>query len=140
MERSTPGTQFKDLSENDSRRKTVLLVDDEPLVRNVELHMLNAAGYDVISAGSGEEGISLYRSRQNDIDLVILDYTMPGINGRETWERLRQVNPDVTVVFCSGNCPQKESTALIAEGARGYIPKPFLISDFVPRIQQILGD
>ena len=127
-------------SDSDKRAKTILLVDDEPLVRNVEQHMLHAAGYDVVTASSGEEGIQTYRRLAAGIDLVILDYTMPGLNGRDTWEHLRAMDPEVNVIFCSGNCTRQEANALIAEGAKGYIPKPFLISDFVPRIRQILGD
>ncbi len=118
-------------------RLTVLLVDDEPLVRNVEQHMLANAGFNVLAAASGEEAVQVFSREHESIDLVILDYTMPGLSGSEAWEELRTIDEGVNVVFCSGNCSDDEARQLIDQGARGYIPKPFLMSDFVPKIQQI---
>ena len=88
---------------------TVLLVDDEPLVRNVEQHMLSNAGFTVQTAASGEEAIQVFARAHESIDLVILDYTMPGISGSEAWDELRAIDPNVNVVFCSGNCSDEEA-------------------------------
>lgn len=115
----------------------MLLVDDEPLVRNVEQHMLSNAGFRVLVAASGEEAVQVFNRQHESIDLVILDYTMPGLSGAEAWGELRDIDPAVNVVFCSGNCSDEEADQLLAQGAKGYIPKPFLMSDFVPKIQQI---
>ena len=119
---------------------TVLLVDDEPLVRAVQEQILIRSGLNVVTACHGEEAISIYRRERRDIDLVILDYTMPGINGVETWGLLREINPEIRVVFCSGNCPDDQVHLVLGLGARGFVQKPFLIADFVPVIQRALVD
>jgi CheY-like chemotaxis protein len=132
---STPSPQAEQAG-----KYTILLVDDEPLVRAVQEQILIRAGFYVMSADHGEEAISIYRRDQQRIDLVILDYTMPGINGVETWHILREINPNIRVVFCSGNCPDEEVHLVLGLGARGFVQKPFLIADFVPVIERALAD
>ena len=111
-------------SGSDKRAKTILLVDDEPLVRNVEQHMLHAAG---VQRRHGLE----WRGRHTDIQPHRAGnrsrhpglHHAPALNGRDTWEHLRAMDPQVSVIFCSGNCTRQEANALMAEGAKGLHPQ-----------------
>ena len=123
-----------------TQKKRILLIDDEPLVRNVQMHILESAGFEVVIARDGHEGVEIYKREIGNIDLVVLDYTMPGMNGMETWLLLRDLDPEIRVIFCSGNCPPKEVTLMLARGVRGYVQKPFLIADFIPAINRALED
>ncbi|MEW6387476.1 MAG: PAS domain S-box protein [Thermodesulfobacteriota bacterium] len=86
---------------------TVLVVDDEPLLRNVAARLLECLGYRVLTAPGGESAVQIFQENNGGIDLVLLDLIMPGINGLQTWEQLRAFNPEVRVLFCSG-CGEEE--------------------------------
>jgi two-component system cell cycle sensor histidine kinase/response regulator CckA len=85
-----------------SGQATILLVDDEPVLRQVCARLLAKLGYRVLEAPGGEEALELYRSEARSIDLVLLDVIMPGLSGLETLDRLRELNPEVRVLLCSG--------------------------------------
>ena len=84
------------------RRKTILVVEDEAGVRNLVVRRLDLLGYDSIIAEDGEEGVSVFRERMNEIDLVMLDYKMPKMNGVEAFGELIRIKPDVKVILSSG--------------------------------------
>jgi CheY-like chemotaxis protein len=75
--------------------ETVLVVDDEIVIRDVTKEMLEDLGYRVLPAGSGDEAVSLFRSEDGGIDLVILDMIMPGTGGGEVYDALRAMDPEV---------------------------------------------
>ena len=85
-----------------NRRKTVLLVEDEAGLRQLAVRRLDILGYDTIVAGDGKEGVHIFRERLNEIDLVMLDFKMPRMNGVEAFEELIRLKPDVKVLLCSG--------------------------------------
>ncbi|MDX8407712.1 MAG: response regulator [Mariprofundaceae bacterium] len=84
------------------QRGCVLVIDDEPDVMRVATRMLEHMGLNVLGAGDGNEGISQYQAHQDMIDWVLLDMTMPNMNGQECLQKLRQLNPGVYVVMSSG--------------------------------------
>ena len=84
---------------NAARRKTVLCVDDEAIGLRVRKIMLETHGFQVLTAGDGQQGIDLFD--QHDIDLVVLDFYMPGLNGGEVAAELRRRRPDVPIIFLS---------------------------------------
>lgn len=102
----------------------VLLVDDEPLVRELGRAVLQRHGYRVLLAGDGAEAVELYRGEWQHIDLVILDLTMPELSGDDTLRRLSRINPKVRVLFCSGY-PSERVKSLGHEQVVGFINKPF---------------
>jgi PAS domain S-box-containing protein len=103
---------------------TVLVVDDdEPLLRLTCL-VLVRAGFQTLSARGGDEALAIYREKGNQIDVVLLDYQMPGRSGLDVMRELQALNPDVRVVFASGYMASDEER-LRAAGARGVIGKPF---------------
>ncbi len=118
--------------------KTILLVDDEALVVNVGQHILEDAGYRVMTTASGEEALELYLRQGNEIDLVILDYVMPGMNGFQTWRKLAEINPEVRVLFWSGYLADKEVARLVTESQCDFIAKPYQIADLLEKVRRLL--
>lgn len=90
------------ISENLMRSKTILVVDDEQSVRELCVEWLDLLGYNTIAAVDGAEGVGIFRERLNEIDMVLLDYVMPRMNGIEALDELIRIKPDVKVIFSSG--------------------------------------
>jgi DNA-binding response OmpR family regulator len=117
--------------------ETILLVDDEELVRNASEKMLSRLGYKVILAAGGNEAIKLYEKHQQGIDLVILDIIMPDKSGQEVYESLRSINPEVRVLFASGY--SQFAKRLELSQANGFIQKPFDTHRLSSKIRQALA-
>jgi PAS domain S-box-containing protein len=117
--------------------KTVLVVDDEPTVRQVVRDMLESQGMKVIVAAHGKQGVELYRKHQKDIFLVLLDTTMPEMNGEEVFKRLRKLNPDVQVILISGYNEQEATSFFVGKGLAGFIQKPFTLEKLFERLNEL---
>lgn len=120
--------------------ETVLLVDDEKIIRDVGNDMLHYLGYTVLIAESGSEAISIYSKNQSGIDMVILDMIMPDMNGQETFQRLAEINPDVNVLLSSGYSINGQAQEIMARGCKGFIQKPFNLEDLSVQIRGILDE
>jgi two-component system, cell cycle sensor histidine kinase and response regulator CckA len=118
---------------------TVLLVDDEEMVIEVGTLMLENLGYRVMISGNGLEAIDLYRENHAHIHLVILDMIMPIIGGGETYEKLKEINPDVKVLLSSGYSLDDHVTEVLDRGCNGFIQKPFTMKGLSQKIREILG-
>jgi sensor domain CHASE-containing protein/signal transduction histidine kinase/CheY-like chemotaxis protein len=118
--------------------ETVLLVDDEKIMRDVGNDMLQYLGYTVLIAPSGEEAITIYRKNQSGIDIVILDMIMPDMNGEETFKRLAEINPDIKVLLSSGYSINGQAQEIMARGCKAFIQKPFNLEDLSFQIRGIL--
>ncbi len=101
----------------------VLVVDDEPEVRQVLLEFLSSRGYDVSVASGGAEAVALVESTRPD--LVLLDVAMPGMDGVETLKRIVAIEPDLAVIMVTANADIGVTSKLLALGAVDYVPKPF---------------
>jgi two-component system, cell cycle sensor histidine kinase and response regulator CckA len=119
---------------------TVLLIDDEEFVREAVTDILVLNGLKVYSAISGEEGIALYQQLQNDIHLVLLDLSMPGMSGDETFHRLREVNPSVRVILSSGYSESEATAGLTGKGLAGFIHKPYHADFLVQKLREHLEE
>lgn len=106
----------------------VLLVDDEPTLRDLVATMLNTLGYDVVTANDGEDAFRIYTSRTQDFDLVLLDMTMPRMNGHDTLIAMLGVNPRARVLLMSGYVHSDDLNDSLARGALGVLHKPFDLS------------
>lgn len=118
---------------------SVLLVDDEDIVLEVGAEMIAEMGYDVLSADSGEKAVALYQKHHEHIDLVVLDLIMPGKSGSETYEELRQINPDVKVLLSSGYSIDSDASEMLKKGCNGFIQKPYNMERLSQKITEILG-
>ncbi len=117
---------------------TILVVDDEPIVRGVTERILTRAGYDVLLAGDGLEALALLDARRPEVSLVLLDLTMPELGGEETFERLRARWPDLPVVFSSGYSVDGALSDLLDRGVVGYIQKPYSLDDLLQAVRTTL--
>lgn len=109
----------------DGPNELIMVVDDE---QNVNLMMQGALvdqGYRVVCAKDGLEAIRIYKKLRDQIDLVILDYLMPIMDGAEVFEELRIINPRVAVVLSSGFTEHDSLKIMLAKGLRGFLPKPY---------------
>jgi PAS domain S-box-containing protein len=104
---------------------TILVVDDDQLVRRAVASTLENAGYLVFEATGGAEAIALYREHQSVIRGVVLDMIMPGMNGMATFHELRQIDPNVNVLLMSGFAMNEDVQNLLDAGARGFVAKPY---------------
>jgi len=119
--------------------ETLLVVDDEDNVINVTREILQALGYKILAARSGYEAVRIYQDRCQEISLVILDMVMPGMNGGETYDALKNINPDIKVILSSGYSLDGKATAIMNKGCQCFIQKPFKIEDISQRIREILA-
>ena len=119
---------------------TVLLIDDEKMILDVGLELLEELGYTVLLAMSGQEAIDVFGKDQDNIDLVIMDMIMPGMGGGETFDRLKEINPEVKVLLSSGYSINGQATKILRRGCDGFIQKPFNMYQLAEKVQRILVD
>jgi DNA-binding response OmpR family regulator len=119
-------------------RGTVLLVDDEETIRALGSRMLARLGFEVLTASDGHEALSVYREHQNEIVLVLLDLTMPRMDGRETFSELLRIDPSVRVIMSSGYSEQDISSRFAGKGLVGFVPKPYSLDVLRERLQAAL--
>jgi len=117
---------------------TILLVDDEQMIISVGEGILKKIGYDVLPAMDGKQAIDIYKKKKDSIDMVILDLIMPGMPGKETFEALTKINPDVKVLLASGYSFNGKAKQIIDQGASGFIQKPFNIEQLSLKIKEVL--
>jgi two-component system cell cycle sensor histidine kinase/response regulator CckA len=110
-------------------RGKILLVDDQEPVREVAKDMLDALGYEVITAADGLEGISRYRDMWREIDLVILDMVMPNLSGGDCFRRMKEINPKIRVVLSSGYTMDGAIQDVMNEGILAFIQKPYRLEE-----------
>ena len=119
---------------------TILLVDDEELVMNVGKAMLEKLGYRVIVAAGGKQAVAAVSERGDEIDLVILDLVMPGFDGGKTFDRIREMRPDIQVMLSSGYSIDGQATEILNRGCNGFIQKPFQLSELSQAVRKILDE
>ena len=119
----------------------ILVVDDEPDVRELCRDMLEPLGYAVITAEGGHEAIRMYREMGKDISLVILDMIMPKMGGNEVFQILKTIDPEVKVLLCSGYSRNGFGTIeeILKQGARGFIQKPFTRRTIALSVKKVLS-
>jgi PAS domain S-box-containing protein len=117
--------------------ETILLVDDEAMIRNLGKTILQGYGYRVHLAEDGLEGVELYRRELGRIDLVILDLTMPRLSGQDAFRRLLQIDPSVRVLFASGYSAE-HIDGPIGERALGFVGKPYCPADLAQAVRTVL--
>jgi PAS domain S-box-containing protein len=117
--------------------ETILLADDEPMIRNLGRTILHGYGYRVLLAEDGQDAVDVFRSGQEQIDLVILDLTMPRLSGRDAFQQIIQIDPDVRILFASGY--SSEHAIDLKNGrVQGFIGKPYRPDDLGRIVRQVL--
>ena len=116
----------------------ILLVDDEKVVLESTRDMITALGYTVIAVESGAEAIDVYQSEFENIDLVILDMVMPRMNGRQVFEGLQHIKPDVLVLFSSGYDLDEACRDIVQTGPHRFIKKPYTLQELASEVSAML--
>ncbi|MBN1932439.1 MAG: response regulator [Desulfobacterales bacterium] len=117
---------------------TILLVDDEAMILDVSAQMLRRFGYSVIEVCSGKEAIEVYKENNAKIDMVILDIVMPDIGAAETYDKLKEIDPNVKVLLSSGYSIEGKASEIMKRGCKGFIQKPFNMEQLSKKISEIL--
>jgi two-component system cell cycle sensor histidine kinase/response regulator CckA len=120
-------------------RGTVLLVDDEKALLTLGTSMLSRLGFAVLAAIDGQEALAMYREHMDEIALVLLDLTMPGMDGEEAFQALRALDPRVRVLMSSGYGEQDLATRFAGKGLAGFLPKPYTLAELAGRLQVALA-
>lgn len=118
--------------------ETVLLVDDDEMIIDAIQDILKILGYKVLSAGDGKEAIQIYKENKEKIDMVILDMIMPEMSGRDVYDKLKEINPDVKVLLSTGYSLQNHVAEKLEQGCDGFIQKPFSTRELSQKIREIL--
>jgi CheY-like chemotaxis protein len=119
---------------------TILVVDDEEGVRRVVKSILESLGYTVLLAENGMEAIHLYQDHGADIDLLVLDLTMPVMDGKACFARIRELDPAARVIVATGHAVNEAAQELLDRGARGFVQKPFVKSELAQAVAGALSD
>ena len=117
---------------------TVLLADDEEMVREVGVSMLESLGFRVLTAADGQEATEIFRTHGDEIRCVILDLTMPRMDGGEAFREIRRIRPGVRVILTSGYDEHTVSRRFSGEGLDGFIQKPYKMSEFMAKLRRVL--
>jgi len=122
------------------RPRRILVVDDDPAARVLAFRVFTEAGFDVTTVQSGFECLEQFRNRPNWFDLILLDLSMPFMDGEETFRRLRAINSNVAVLLSTGFLAQAQERIdrMLAAGLAGSIRKPHRPDELLARVQIVL--
>jgi two-component system, cell cycle sensor histidine kinase and response regulator CckA len=118
---------------------TVLVVDDEETVRSITAQLLESLGFRVLLAPDGREGVRMFREHAADITLVILDMTMPHMNGEEAFTEMRRIRGDARVLLVSGYSEEDATSRFAGKGLAGFLQKPFRTDELREKMREILA-
>ncbi len=142
LELSSPKPQDEGTMPEDLEKgtETVLIVEDEELLRELLSVMLEERGYTVLLASDGNEGVLKYAEHKEAIDLVLLDMGLPGISGFDTYQQIRNVNPAVAAIICSGFFDPDQREQMVTSGIRAFVQKPYDPATLLRTIRSVLSD
>jgi DNA-binding NtrC family response regulator len=126
------------MSMDDVKKKCVLIIDDEEILRDILCEVLHMMDFSTLTASCGNEGLEIFKEQKNDIELILLDLLMPGISGLEAYRHLLSIKPDVKIILMSG-FPDKD--ALQIENCSPnctFLKKPFSIQDINDKVNELL--
>lgn len=115
-----------------------LVIDDEETVREVATLMLEDFGLQVITACDGMEGVERFREYQHEVAVVLMDMTMPKMDGQSCFRALREINPDVRVILSSGYNEQEATSRFVGKGLAGFVQKPYSANQLAETLQAVL--
>jgi len=121
-------------------RGVVLVVDDEESVRQLAVVALHYAGLEVLEASDGVEALRLVEEPSTHVDVVLLDMTMPNMDGEETYRRLRQLRPSLPVILSSGYNEQEATSRFTGKGLAGFLQKPYRAQELIECVRETLGE
>ena len=118
--------------------ETILLVDDEEMILDIAKQIMEKIGYEVLTAKCGKEAVDIYEKEKDRISMVALDMIMPDMGGGATYDRLKEINPDVRVLLSSGYSIDGQAREILDRGCNGFIQKPFRLKELSQKLREIL--
>lgn len=134
-----PAQSIKTEAEIRKVQGTILVIDDEPEVREMVKRVLERFGYQVLTASDGQKGLEAYEQNKDKISLVILDLIMPGWSGLETLKRLKALYPKVKVLVSTGYSGSEQNQEILNAGSAGFIYKPYSIKQLLGEVSRIIA-
>ena len=125
---------------NTHAEQLILVIDDEEPVREAVIDIMELHGLKVLTAANGQEGVKQFAQCKDEIQLILLDMSMPGLNGIETLKALRQIDPEVCIILSSGYSQQQITQELKVNGRTGFLAKPYNVDALVEKVWQYLPD
>ncbi|MEE9443939.1 MAG: response regulator [candidate division Zixibacteria bacterium] len=116
--------------------KKILVVDDEQVIRLMLSSLLRRLGYNAIFSENGKQAIEIYKQYTLDIDIAIIDLQMPEMNGFETFERLKSIDPDIKVIFSSGRMDD-QLDRLVCESGSVCLAKPYKMEQLSQALEEL---
>ena len=113
---------------------------DEKEIREVGSALFNHYGYRVITASDGEKALEIYKKKKNEVDLVLMDYIMPGMGGKQCIEKLSEIDPDVKVIVASGYSIDGLTRGVLEEKTKGIVKKPYDIAQMLTAVREALDN
>ncbi len=120
--------------------ETILFVEDEELLREIVQSTLESMGYKVIVAANGKEAVEIFKKHFKSIALVLTDMGLPKLLGTDVFVMLKEINPDVKVIFASGFMSLETKSELLREGAKGFILKPYNLNEVLQIVREVLDE
>ncbi len=117
----------------------ILVVDDENVIRTVLVRMLQRMVFSVTAAQNGQEAIRIFQESSENFDLIIIDMLMPVMDGKETFQILKSLDPNVRVLLATGYSMDKSAQELMSAGVLGYLHKPFNIQELSQKVRAVLS-
>jgi len=121
-----------------TKKGTILVIDDEEIVRELGKDILEAHNFMVLLAPQGNEGVRIFTENKDKIDLVILDMVMPEKSGKQTFKEIKAIKPDAKVLLCSGYGQEQYFHEVFEEGAAGFLQKPFRLNQLLGKVEEAL--
>jgi DNA-binding NtrC family response regulator len=121
-----------------SQKSTILVVDDEPVIRKLVSAMLSNSGYQIILADTGEQAIKLFRKQPKAIDLLLTDVVAPGMAGPTLADQLTELKPDLRVLFMSGYDSRQVVQKYVVEKGYLLLTKPFTLKQLEEKVAEAL--
>lgn len=136
-------TEVEEVAESLSEKpssgtETALVVDDEEFVRELGRRILAKSGYTVLVASGCEDALGIYRSKQEEISVIILDLMMPGMGGKDCLKEILKINPEAKVLIASGYAADETTKECLSSGAKGFIAKPYRAGAFLQQVRKTL--
>jgi PAS domain S-box-containing protein len=138
LEIETPPRLQEEPAEVEGGKETILLVEDEPLLLDLLKLVLEEKGYRIATATNGQEALDVYTQYRDTIDLVLSDMGLPKLGGWETFQKMREVNPDVKVILASGFVNPELKVEMMKQGAKDFVQKPYVPHKILRRIREVL--
>ncbi|MFQ5767693.1 MAG: response regulator, partial [Acidobacteriota bacterium] len=117
---------------------TILVADDDPAIREIARLILERSGFEVLAAGDGQEAVDLFRQEGTRIDSVLLDMTMPGLDGKEALQQIHDVDPTARIILMSGYSAGDVTDRFPGDELAGFLQKPFRAVELIEKVRSVL--